>query len=114
MQRVQVAGGFGTEEFVSRDVQPGKAFYLMAQLCRETESGAELLLPMLDHLPAQPVQRRINQHVGARGHEQVGARGQLIGIDKIALTVKHRALLESGAHLVHAIAARVRWSAPRP
>ena len=54
VQRVQVAGGFGTEEFVSRDVQPGKAFYLMAQLCRETESGAELLLPMLDHLPRNP------------------------------------------------------------
>ncbi len=40
---------------------------------------------------AWAVQRRIHQHVGTRGHEQVGARGQLIGIDEGALTVKDRA-----------------------
>jgi hypothetical protein len=68
----------------------------------------------LNHVTAPAVQRRVDQDVGACRHQQIGASGESILINQIALQMKNRALLESGAHLVHADHTQVGVGVHRP
>ena len=56
----------------------------------------------------------MEQHVRAGGHQQVGVGGEVCEVDQIALVVKDGALLEPGAHLVHADYADVSAGVHRP
>ena len=65
-------------------------------------------MAVLDHLLPPPVQSGVDQHRGAGGAEQLGARLEHGRGDQLAPLVEHRALLQAATHLVHARDGHVR------
>ena len=112
LQAVQVVAGLLAQQAVLEDVEPVDVVDALAGPVGQGQGRSQQLRAALDHLPAPPVESGIDHHVGAGGHQQVGARGQMGTVHEIALDMEDRSLLESGTHLVDAHNADIR--APRP
>lgn len=67
-----------------------------AHVGRQRQCGVQQFMPVSHHLPSPAVERRVDRHAGAGGHQQVGARPEPIPVDEITLDVVHRALFEAG------------------
>jgi hypothetical protein len=101
-------GGLGAEELFPQHAEAGQGPDFRAKPVGEHECDTEQRVAVLDHLPAPAVERRVDHHVRAGGHQHVGAGGQLGRVHQGALDVEDRSLLEPGAHLLHADHADVR------
>lgn len=108
------SGRLHAQQLVVEHLHIGNELDLVAHLPRQIQCGAEQLVTVLHHLPAPAIHRRVDQDVGAGGHQQIRARREAVPVDKVALDVEHRALLETGAHLVHADHAHVGAGIHRP
>ncbi len=91
LRRVEAAGRLGAKQLVLEHLDVGDFGQPAAQVAGEIEFGAEQFVTVLDHLAPPTVERRIDHHVRARRHQQVGTRGQPCRVDQIALQMKDRA-----------------------